>query len=215
MDHPNGMDGLNSGVEPNWFVALPLPPAARWEQAARAAPAGLRRLNPADLHLTLAFLGPCGEERAQEAWRALEPLRSRPLMIRAGGWRALGPPSRPSAYGLTLAEGHRELVDLLQRHRPAALAAVALEAAGQTPPGNSPPPGESRPSPPGDSPLPHVTLLRPRRREAAHWRQPMAHWMARAPLPADPALLDALALYTWSEDRSRRLFRVVCHRSLA
>lgn len=182
-------------ASPNWFLAFPLPPEARWQEAAVTAPAGLRRLAAADLHLTLAFLGACGEERARQAWRAVEGLEGEAQPIVAGSWRALGPPRQPSAYGLTLAAGHQPLAALLRHWSP-----LALAAAGRPP--------SSRP------PLPHITLLRPRRREAQQWQQPMQAWMAAAPLPRSEVPLLELALYTWAEDRSSQLFRIVVRRGL-
>lgn len=183
------------GPRPNWFVALPLPPQARWQEVTVGAPAALRRFAAEDLHLTLAFLGPCGEARALAAWDALGPLTHPPLTVTAGAWRALGRPQQPSAYGLTLAQGERRLVALLR-----AWGGLALQAAGCPP--------ESRP------PLPHVTLLRPRRREAAQLQPLMAAWMAAAALPPSGAELQELALYTWAPDRRQRLFQPVDRRAL-
>jgi len=180
---------------PNWFVALPLPAAAGWQQAAAAAPEALRRFAAADLHCTVAFLGPCGEERALAAWQALcdQPLAA--LLVSAGGWRGLGPSRQPSAYGLTFAQGRQPLEQLLVQ-----AGGRALQAAGCPPSAHAP--------------LPHITLLRPRRREAAQWCEPMQQWMQTAPLPPEPALLQELALYTWSEDRRERLFQIVRSRPL-
>lgn len=180
---------------PNWFLALPLPSGAGWQSAASSAPPELRRFAAADLHCTVAFLGPCGEQRALTAWAAVATLRTSPIAVRAGGWRALGSPRQPSAYGLTFAEGREPLCALLRRWEP-----VAREAAGLAP--------ASRP------PLPHVTLLRPKRREAARMIAPMRDWMAQAPLPETPALLLELALYTWAPERRERLFRIAARRAL-
>jgi 2'-5' RNA ligase len=180
---------------PNWFLALPLPPKARWQEAAISAPVGLRRFVAEDLHCTVAFLGPCDETRALAAWQALSGLQVSPISIRAGSWRALGPARQPSAYGLTFAEGHAPLCALLQRWEP-----VAREAAGLRP--------SARP------PLPHVTLLRPKRRGAAQALEPMRDWMAQAPLPEGAALLQELALYTWDPERRERLFQITARRPL-
>lgn len=181
---------------PNWFLALPLPAGADWHGSAATAPLGLRRFAPEDLHLTVAFLGPCGEAAALRAWHAVASLRHPPIRISAAGWRALGPPRQPSAYGVTLGEGHHLLVALL-----ASWGEPALRAAGLPP--------ASRP------PLPHVTLLRPRRREAPHWQEPMQAWMATAPLPPASVRLEQLALWTWNQDRSQRLFAPFRRRALA
>ena len=187
--------GCSRVSRPNWFIGLPLPRQADWHQASLTAPPELRRFHPADLHLTVAFLGPCGVARAEAAWLALAPHASAATTVSAGSWSALGPARQPSAYGLLLDQGRVELEQLLARW-----GAFALEAAGCA--------DSRRP------PLPHVTLLRPKRRESAQWTQPMQAWMATAPLPAQPLRLDHLALYTWSHDRRERLFRIVHQRLL-
>lgn len=180
----------------NWFLALPLPPACGWERAALGAPQELRRLDPLDLHLTVAFLGACDATAAWAAWAAAAPLRQRPITATAGGWRAMGPAAAPSAYALLLDRGADALAALLASWGPPALA-----AAGR--------PAERR------RPLPHVTLLRPRRRDGQRLRGPMAAWMATAPLPGDPVTFREMALYTWNPDRRERLFQIVARRPLA
>lgn len=181
--------------QPNWFLAVPLPPQAHWQEAAATAPAALRRFAAEDLHITVVFLGSCGEQRALAAWQAVVSLEAASLSVQAGGWRALGPPRQPSAYGLTLAAGHQELSDLLHRCQPPALAAA----------------GRALPVGP---PLPHVTLLRPHRRQAEQWITPMRAWMHAAPLPPATAQLQELALWTWAPDRRERLFQIVRRRPL-
>lgn len=180
----------------NWFLALPLPPGCGWERSTLGAPPELRRFDPRDLHLTLAFLGPCDPAMAQAAWGALAPLRHGQITATAGAWRAMGPAAAPSAYALGLDRGAPELAALLSHWGPPALA-----AAGRPP--------ERR------TPLPHVTLLRPRRRDGQRLREPMARWMAGAPLPAAPVTFTEIALYTWSQDRHERLFRIQARRPLA
>lgn len=182
-------------LAPNWFLALPLPSGARWQDAADSAPPQLQRIVADDLHCTVAFLGACGESRAVAAWQALASLRAAAIPIGAAGWRALGPVQQPSAYGVTFAEGHRELCALLQHWQPLARAAAGL-------------PPAARP------PLPHVTLLRPQRREAPLLREPMRAWMMQAPIPQGVTLLQELALWTWDPDRRERRFRITARRSL-
>jgi len=184
-----------AGTTPNWFLALVMPPQPRWEALTAALPVGLRRFAPEDRHLTVAFLGPCGAERANAAWRAVAPLRHPPIRATAGAWCALGPRRRPSAYGLTLADGRDPAATLLKDW-----GEVALRAAGR--------PTERRP------PLPHITLARPPRRQADALLGAMAHWLVTAPLPTEPFLLEHLALYTWRPDRRERLFRIVAARHL-
>lgn len=125
----------------------------------------------------------------------MEGLANPPLRITAACWRALGPPQQPSAYGLTLDQGQTELVALLEHS-----GARALRAAGLPPPGRTP--------------LPHVTLLRLRRRERGQCWGPMQAWMASAPLPPQALSLERLELWTWAEDRRLGLFRQVRCRAL-
>jgi 2'-5' RNA ligase len=184
---------------PNWFIALVVPPRACWHELSAPLPAGVRALHPADLHLTLAFLGGCDAGAAALAWRALATLRAPPLLARAGAWRAMGPARAPSAYALTLTEGHSEAARLIGDW-----GGRARRAAGLGP--------ERR------VPLPHVTLARSSRRRAAACRMAMARWMAVAPLPARPCHLSDVALYTWNRQRGEPgepLFERVARRPLA
>ncbi|MGB5134754.1 MAG: 2'-5' RNA ligase family protein [Prochlorococcaceae cyanobacterium] len=167
---------------PNWFIALVVPPEAGWHGFGTPLPAGVRGVPAQDLHLTLAFLGSCEPAEATAAWQALAALSSEPLRARAGAWRAFGPKEAPSAYGLTLAQGHEQAARLI-----GLWGAKARRAAGLTP--------ERR------VPLPHVTVARSGRRQAAALRSPMERWMATAAPPAGDALLSELGLYTWHRQR--------------
>ncbi|MEX1323606.1 MAG: 2'-5' RNA ligase family protein [Synechococcaceae cyanobacterium] len=184
---------------PNWFIGLVVPPEARWHELRSPLPAGVRPYHPGDLHLTLAFLGACDEGAAARAWRAVAGLTAAPLLVRAGAWRAMGAPQAPSAYALTLAEGHDEAARLIRDWGGPARGAAGL-------------------GPERRAPLPHVTVARSRRRGAAAGRSAMAEWMAAAPLPGRPCRLRELALYTWSRRRGESdapLFELVARRPLA
>jgi 2'-5' RNA ligase len=185
---------------PNWFIALVVPPEAGWHQAGDALPPGLRRFDPADLHLTLAFLGSCPEPVAWSAWEACAPLHHDPITATAASWRAMGPAARPTAYALTLRQGREPISALIEdcRIRLRELEAWPAASAG------------SRDGPP----LPHITMARPRRREAAQARVVMEAWMGGAPIPREPLSLHTLGLYTWTHDRSLRLFRLAAQREL-
>lgn len=177
----------------NWFVALVVPEAVLLEQTAATLPDGPRRLVGADLHCTLAFLGPCGEQRALLAWQALARLSHPPITVRPAGWRAMGPPQRPSAYALTLGQGSQLTARLIERWRPLALAAAGL-------------PPEHRHA------LPHITLARAGR--TADTSQAMVEWLREAPVPPEPFALSEIGLYGWASDRDEQLFRIIRRRPL-
>lgn len=179
----------------NWFIGLVVPEQAGWIAVASGIPPGVRRFHPLDLHLTVAFLGPCGAERAQAAWQALVQERHPSITAEAGSWLALGSPRRPSAFGLGLGRGHSNTAALMAHWGPAALAAANR-------------PAEQR------APLPHITLARPTRRGGDAARAAMEGWIAQAPTPTTPAQLEHLALFTWAADRTERLFQVVAQRRL-
>ena len=184
---------------PNWFVALMVPPRARWHDRRTPLPAGVRAVHPADLHHTLAFLGGCDAGVAAGAWRALAGLTASPPFVRAGAWRAMGAPQAPSAYALTLAEGHDEAVRLIRDWGGRARAAAGL-------------------APERRAPLPHVTLARSSRREAGGCRLAMARWMALEPVPSGHCRLSDVGLYTWNRKRGEPgapLFELVARRPLA
>jgi 2'-5' RNA ligase len=177
----------------NWFVGLPVSPGPWWARLP-PVPAGFRRFHPDDLHLTVAFLGPVGEDRARAAFDALAwPLAA--VDVTFGEVVAMGDPRRYSALSALLARGRDEV----ERAMGTARGPVA-DAAGIA--------RERR------APKAHVTLARPRRDAAAAQRAQGLAWARALDLSDAGARLDRVALYGWSEDRRERLFRVVCERSL-
>lgn len=182
-----GSQAASSRHRPNWFVALPVPRDSRADTVLTQLPAGLRRFSPEDLHITLAFLGTVDEATAWAAWHAAPYPPAEGFAVAARSWRALGPPQRPSAYGLIVDEANDTLAAWIAQHRDAIRAAAGLEA-------------ERRPA------LPHVTLGRPPRRGGQAIRERIEHWLAAAAVPDWQFRLDRLALYTWSNDRRSRLF---------
>jgi len=180
---------------PNWFVALPVP-AQAWLEALTAPPVGARLFASDDVHITLAFLGPVGEERARAAWEAARRLPpASPFRFLPGALSPFGPRRRPSAWAVEPLDGAPRLAAFIEAAR-----GPVAEAAGC-----SVDPRAVRP---------HATLVRPRRGAAPAVHRALATWAVAQALPVAPVELDRLALYTWAEDRRRRLFRVVASRPL-
>lgn len=172
----------------NWFVALPI--AGDWmARRVPAPPPDFRLLHPDDLHLTVAFLGPCGHERAQRAWAALRwPLP--PLEATLGEVVAMGPAGRYSALAALLVEGREALERAIALVREPICAAARVAA-------------DPRPV------AAHVTLARPRRRATPEARRQGLRWAAALRLHDVRIRIDRVSLYTWAQDRTERLFRRV------
>jgi len=184
---------------PNWFFAFPIDGAFVLELP--ALPSNFRRFHPDDVHLTLAFLGGCGELAAERALAALDQrLASEPqpqIAVSLGEVVAMGGSRRT----------YSALSALLDRGRTEATACVAalrdlltLAAAGRT---------EKRP------PKPHVSIARPRSRASEADRNAGLSWAGGLQLQNVHAHLDRIALYTWSDTRRERLFQIVAERRLA
>ena len=74
------------------FVGLPVPEAwhAPLVRAQGAVPVG-RRVDPEDMHVTLAFLGDAGEAALEELSEGLSGRRLRAAPLRPAGYAAFGP----------------------------------------------------------------------------------------------------------------------------
>lgn len=180
----------------NWFIGFPVL-ADRWFDAIlRVAPPALKRFHRADLHATVAFLGSCGESRALAAWAALPERCGPPMSAVLDRLAPFGPRSRPSALSLTLAEGCEEVAARIGALRGPLYAAAEV-------------PGDERP------PLPHITVLRPRRAATPRERREAIAFAESLPPLGIPVRFDRVALYAWSEDRRERQFQVVMERELA
>lgn len=178
-------------MEANWFIALPFPAASLPGKEPERLPAGTRAFDPADLHVTVAFLGAVGEHRALRAWAQLRIGAALPLSAAIGPHAVFGPPHRPSALGLDLDTGTDDspLARFIAEWRN-----VLRAAAGLAP--------EQRPV------RPHVTLGRPPRRIDSDWRHALATWIDRPVIDA-PVTLERIALYTRAEPGNQRRFRMV------
>jgi 2'-5' RNA ligase len=189
IPHPESR--IPSRMHPNWFIAIPVAEAAIVE-ALPPPPRGLRVFAADDLHLTVAFLGPVGEGRARAAFEAMAwPLGSRAIGF--GEVVPMGSPRSYSALSALLTEGRDEVEAAMESARDQAFAAAGIE-------------GERRP------PLAHLTLARPARSANAEQREAALAWARAVDLSRLQARIDSIALYTWSQDRSQRLFAIVARR---
>ena len=182
---------------PNWFFAFPLP--GDFVLDLPEPPRALRRYHPQDVHMTLAFLGGCGEEAALRALAALDEqlarLRPPALDSTLAEVVPMGAARRYSALSALLDVGRAETSACITALRDA----LTEAASGRR---------EKRPA------KPHVTIARPRNRATDADREQGLRWAEGLDLRSVSARLDRIALYTWSEDRRERLFRIVTERQL-
>ncbi len=135
----NGLTSVAGGL--NWFIGLSVP-AAGWFPAAVDGVEHAKVCHPADLHVTLAFLGDCGELAARAAWA--EARSAPPPPVRA----TLGALERFGRNAFAREVSARPLLTWMGLHRDR-----ILIAGGGAP--------ERR------RPKPHVTLFRAQRPGAA------------------------------------------------
>jgi 2'-5' RNA ligase len=184
---------------PNWFFAFPLDGA--FLAALPPPPPSLRCFHGEDLHLTLAFLGGCGQAAAERALAALDAELARaplaPLPISLGEVQPFGGSRRDyTALSALLADGRDAVARCLTE-----LGGLLCESALSRRP--------TRPA------KPHVTLARPRRRASEAERARGLEWARSLELGGVRQTLGRVALYTWAEVRRERLFRVVTERNLS
>jgi 2'-5' RNA ligase len=177
---------------PNWFLALPV--NAPWLETLPALPPRFRRFDPADVHLTLMFLGACGETAARAALtatrEALDSAPCSPFEVTLGDVVPMGPKKEYTALSALLTGGRDEVTTFMSRYRD-----VAADAANVR--------RDKR------APLPHITLGRPQRRATDVDREAGLAWATSVSLPGNTHVLDRVALYTWSDERRSALFRIV------
>jgi 2'-5' RNA ligase len=185
-------------LRPNWFFAFPMDGA--FLRQLPDPPSSFRRFHEEDVHLTLAFLGGVGESAAERALAALDarlaitPVPS--MLVSLGEVVPMGSRSRYTALSALLERGRTEATACITALRDL----LTETASGRR---------EQREA------KPHVTIARPRGRATDADRQAGLVWAAQLDLGATHATLDRVALYTWSERRQARLFRIVAERRLA
>lgn len=140
--------------------------------------------------MTIAFLGRCGPERGRAALATAEGHALRSFRVRLDRLAPMGNPRRPSALSLLVTDGHDQAVALMNALRPA-----MWEAADAEP--------DTRPA------KPHVTVARPPRHASPDERRAAIEWAASQPPVGEMLTIDRICLYTWSDDRRLRQFRVV------
>lgn len=175
----------------NWFIGWPTGTWSRppWPRDSPVAAAdALTPVAAADQHVTLAFLGACGEPAARSAWAVARGINAlthgRPVHVT--GWAVLG----RDALVVRVDDADHGLHHTIAAWRDRLRAAAGLTA-------------EDRP------PLPHVTVAR--LRQSARIRKTMAAWATGAPAPGSRCLLSGVALYTRCETDTRHRFRQVAH----
>jgi RNA 2',3'-cyclic 3'-phosphodiesterase len=182
-------------MRPNWFLALRVPPGDWYPSSLPPPPEGFRCFHPEDLHVTVAFLGNCGETAARRAWGLADAWDLGPLSIALGELVPMGNRGHYSALSFLLTSG-RELIEAeIEQIRD-----ELLVAAGGEP--------ESRRA------RAHVTVARPPRRASAELRQEGLRWAGGLKLEPVELLVSEISLYTWNENRASRLFQIIESREL-
>ncbi|MBK7399117.1 MAG: hypothetical protein IPJ34_23225 [Myxococcales bacterium] len=172
----------------NWFVGFPFVTT----DPLPTPPDDFTRFHGDDLHVTLAFLGGCGEGAARAAWRATLEAVAAGLLVRRrvtlGEVVPLGPTHRFSALSARLHDGRAQVEAAMTRTRD-----PICDAAGAA--------RELRPA------LAHVTLARPARGASAERRDEGLAWAAALDLRAIGADLGEVSLYARADLGAGARFR--------
>lgn len=177
-------------MSPNWFLGFPVDPKRWHDKVITNVPDGIKCFHPADLHVTFAFLGQAGEERALLAWREVGGLKIPGVDFTLGPMEPFGNPEKPTAYAFTLDKGRDQVSAYMLSSRDRLLEIAGKDAEKY-------------------KPRPHITIARPPRRASDGLRAEGLLWLKHVDPPPDVMRLDHLALYTWSDDRVTRQFRIV------
>lgn len=179
-------------MTPNWFVAWPVSGAKEWIAALEAgAPGGLNFLAPADLHVTLAFLGRYNPGQLKKMAGLLKGFPLREIDATPSQFTALPQSRRFSALSFILGTGRTSVEsDITKWHD-----RICREAGASI---------EIRAS------LPHVTVARPDRRIGESDRDAALEWMVQLPPQKDVTFrLDRPRLYTWADRGSDTRYKIL------
>lgn len=174
----------------NWFLGWKPSGPLDWIANLRnGAPRGIRWFHPEDCHVTLAFFGRLSADKVRDVCERLAATPSQHINTTIGKPLLLPSPRRFSA--LSLAVESEELRNAIAQQRDEWMALAGL-------------PPERR------DPLPHLTFARPDRRSLAAQLRAIRKWVEELNPPHDLAVVfEGSALFTWSEDRAARQFKVV------
>jgi 2'-5' RNA ligase len=182
-------------VRPNWFVGFEVDLRAHLAKIPDPPP-GIRRFHADDLHATIAFLGACDESTAIGAFDALPEELGPATTVTLGDVVPMGRRDAYSALAALVGDGREPLERRMTTWRDGMLAAASL-------------PCETRPM------KAHVTLARPTRRATEGERRAGLAWASALNVHSAHIGLRRVRLFTWSDDRAERLFRVVRERVLS
>lgn len=179
-------------MTPNWFVAWPVSGAEEWiASLEKQAPGGLHFLAPADLHVTLAFLGrfdPMLLKKIADLTRTL-PLSG--VEVSLNQFVALPQPRRFSALAFVLGHGRLEIEKQTVKWRDR----ICREAGAKL---------ETRPT------MEHLTVARPDRRIGEADRDATLEWMIHLPPQAGIKLqLERPRIYTWADRDAETRYRIL------
>ena len=181
--------------QPNWFIGFVVPHEG-WFDALERTPVGARYFNREDLHVTLSFLGAVEEADAMRAWQVATRFEHEAFSFPLGHIEPMGPAHAPTAWAVVPRQPILELNTFLATRR------NLLASAAYARP-------DSRP------PRPHITVARPKRLASAKQRAELERWAESQNVPQISVTLDQIALYTWSQERDHRLFRIVARHRIA
>ncbi len=175
---------------PSWFIGLKVSESDDLLAVTAGAPPGISKTHPADLHLTVAFLGAVDEAAAGRAFAIASARVPAVINATAGSPLLLGPQACPWAICASIADGAEAVTDLAS-----ALADNCRLAAGLQ--------SEERDL------LPHCTLAAIDRGVGDELRAELLEWGAGLQTTGHSIVLDTLGLYRTADPEASTRYRCV------